>query len=75
ARHVREYAELRDGAPRLTAAGRVYAQGDAGERKRLFREHREHFVALAAHSSQLLVERAGHRARREGFELELLDRL
>ncbi|AUG22193.1 nitrate ABC transporter ATP-binding protein [Burkholderia pseudomallei] len=73
--HVLEFAELRDGALRLTAAGRVYAQGDAGERKRLFREHLEHFVALAAHIRQVLDERAGHQAPRERFELELLDRL
>ncbi|ABC37794.1 ABC transporter ATP-binding protein [Burkholderia thailandensis] len=73
--HVLEFAELRDGALRLTAAGRVYAQGDAGERKRLFREHLEHFVPLAAHIRQVLDERAGHQAPRERFELELLDRL
>ncbi|WP_175944390.1 ABC transporter ATP-binding protein [Burkholderia pyrrocinia] len=73
--HLLAFAELHDGAIRLTAAGRVYAQGHAADRKRLLREHLEHFVPLASHIRAILDERDGHRAPRERFELELEDHL
>ncbi|TAM86636.1 MAG: nitrate/sulfonate/bicarbonate ABC transporter ATP-binding protein [Candidimonas sp.] len=73
--HILEFAELRDGAIRLTAAGRVFAQSGAEERKRLFREHLLRFVPLAAHIRRVLDDREAHRAPRERFELELQDHL
>jgi NitT/TauT family transport system ATP-binding protein len=73
--HVLELAELRDGAIRLTAAGRVFADGGPEERKRLFREHLLRFVPLAAHIRQVLDERKGHAAPRARFEFELQDHL
>jgi NitT/TauT family transport system ATP-binding protein len=73
--HILEFAELKDGAIRLTAAGQVFAESDANERKSLFREHLLHFVPLAAHIRQVLDERETHRAPRERFELELMDHL
>ncbi len=73
--HILEFAELKDGAIKLTAAGRVFAESDARERKRLFREHLLRFVPLAAHIRQVLEEREGHHAPRERFELELQDHL
>ena len=73
--HILEFAELKGGAIKLTAAGRVFARGETEERKRLFREHLLRFVPLAAHIRQVLDERAGHRAPRARFEYELEDHL
>lgn len=73
--HLLEFAELKDGAIRLTAAGRVFAESGTEERKRLFREHLLRFVPLAAHIRQVLEEREGHRAPRVRFESELKDHL
>jgi len=73
--HILEFAEIRESTIKLTAAGRVFAQSDTDERKRLFREHLLRFVPLAAHIRQVLDERERHRAPRERFELELQDHL
>jgi NitT/TauT family transport system ATP-binding protein len=73
--HILEFAELKDGTITLTAAGRVFAESDTEERKRLFREHLIHFVPLAAHIRQVIVEREDHQPPRERFELELQDHL
>jgi len=73
--HILEFAELKDSAIKLTAAGHVFAQSDTEERKRLFREHLLRFVPLAAHIRQVLEERKGHSAPRARFELELEDHL
>jgi NitT/TauT family transport system ATP-binding protein len=70
-----EFAELKDGAIKFTAAGRLLTQSDIEERKRLFREHLLRFVPLAAHIHHILSEREDHRAPRERFELELEDHL
>lgn len=73
--HILEFAELKDGAIKLTAAGRVFAQSGTEERKRLFREHLIRFVPLAAHIRHVLDERDEHRAPRARFEFELQDHL
>jgi NitT/TauT family transport system ATP-binding protein len=73
--HILEFAELRDGAIKLTAAGRVFAQSGTEQRKQLFKEHLLRFVPLAAHIRHVLDERAGHRAPRVRFESELEDHL
>jgi NitT/TauT family transport system ATP-binding protein len=73
--HILEFAELKDGALKLTAAGRVFARSDIEERKRLFREHLLRFVPLAAHIRRVLGERGRHRAPRVRFEVELEDHL
>jgi NitT/TauT family transport system ATP-binding protein len=73
--HILEFAELREGAIKLTAAGRVFAQSETEERKRLFREHLLRFVPLSAHIRHILDEREGHSAPRERFEPELEDHL
>jgi NitT/TauT family transport system ATP-binding protein len=73
--HIFEFAELKGGAITLTAAGRVFAQGEIEERKRLFREHLTRFVPLAAHIRQVIEERKDHKAPRARFELELQDHL
>jgi NitT/TauT family transport system ATP-binding protein len=70
-----EFAELKDGVIKFTAAGHLLTQSDADERKRLFREHLLRFVPLAAHIHHIHKEREDHRAPRERFELELEDHL
>jgi len=73
--HILEFAELKEGAIHLTAAGRAFAQAGIDERKRLFREHLLQFVPLAAHIRHVLDEREGHWAPRLRFEPELEDYL
>jgi NitT/TauT family transport system ATP-binding protein len=46
---VLEFADLKDRAIKLTAAGRIFAQSEAEERKRLFKEHLFRFVPFVAH--------------------------
>jgi len=73
--HIMEFAELKDGALKLTAAGRVFAHGDTEGRKRLFSEHLLRFVPLAGHICRVLAEREGHTAPRMRFQVELEDHL
>jgi len=73
--HILEFAELKDGALKLTAAGHVFADCGTDERKRLFREHLLRFVPLTAHICRVLQERRGGRAPRNRFEVELEDHL
>jgi NitT/TauT family transport system ATP-binding protein len=73
--HMLEFAELKDNALKVTAAGRVFAQSGTEERKRIFAEHLVQFVPLAAHIRRVLDEREGHRAPRTRFETELEDHL
>jgi len=72
---ILEFAELKEGSIRLTAAGGVFARSGTEERKRLFQEHLLQFVPLAAHICHVLSEREGHRAPRVRFEPELEDHL
>ncbi len=73
--HILGFAELQEGAIKLTAAGRIFAQSGMEERKRLFSEHLLQFVPLAAHIHHVLNEREGHLAPRVRFESELEDHL
>ena len=73
--HMLEFAELKDGTLKLTAAGRVFAHSDTEQRKLLFREHLLRFVPLAGHICRILQERNDHRAPRMRFEIELEDHL
>jgi NitT/TauT family transport system ATP-binding protein len=73
--HILEFAELQDGALKLTAAGKVSAHSDTEGRKRLFKEHLLRFVPLTAHICRVLHEREGGRAPRMRFEVELEDHL
>jgi NitT/TauT family transport system ATP-binding protein len=70
-----EFAELKDGALKLTAAGRVFAQSHETERKKLFAEHLLEFVPLAAHIRRIVDERDDNRAPAARFEAELEDHL
>ena len=73
--HILEFAELKTGAVKLTAAGRVFAKGDIDQRKRLFKEHLLRLVPITAHICRVLAERHDHRAHRIRFQLELEDHL
>jgi NitT/TauT family transport system ATP-binding protein len=73
--HILEFAELKDGALKLTAAGQVFARSDIEERKKLFREHLLRFVPLTAHICRVLHERDRHQAPRARFDIELGDHL
>lgn len=72
---IMEFVDIKDGAIKLTTAGRVFALSTMDERKRLFKEHLLRFVPLVTHIHQVLDEREEHRAPRERFELELQDHL
>jgi len=73
--HILEFADLKDGSLKLTAAGRAFAHSDTEERKQLFREHLLRFVPLTAHIRRVLGEREGHRAPQLRFRVELEDHL
>ena len=73
--HILEFAELKDSSIRLTAAGRIFAQVGADERKKLFREHLMRFVPFVAHIHRVLGERDDHSAPRIRFKSELEDHL
>jgi NitT/TauT family transport system ATP-binding protein len=73
--HILEFAELNEGALKLTAAGQVFSHSNSDGRKRLFREHLLRFVPLTAHICRVLHGRKGGRAPRIRFEVELEDHL
>ncbi|MFI4869333.1 MAG: nitrate/sulfonate/bicarbonate ABC transporter ATP-binding protein [Steroidobacterales bacterium] len=73
--HILEFAELKDRALKLTAAGHVFAESGTDERKQLFKEHLLQFVPLAAHIHRVLDAREDHQAPRVRFEAELEDHL
>jgi NitT/TauT family transport system ATP-binding protein len=73
--HILEFAELKEGSIKLTAAGRIFAQAEAEDRKRLFKEHLLRFVPFVAHMHRVLDEREDHSAPRIRFKSELQDHL
>jgi NitT/TauT family transport system ATP-binding protein len=73
--HLLEFAEIKNGALKLTAAGTVFARGDIEARKELFREHLLRFVPITAHICRVLHERKARRAPKMRFEAELEDHL
>jgi NitT/TauT family transport system ATP-binding protein len=73
--HILEFAELKDGSIRLTAAGRIFAQVGGEDRKELFKEHLLRFVPFVAHIHRVLGEREDHSAPRIRFQSELEDHL
>lgn len=73
--HILEFAELKEGTIKLTAAGKVFVQSGIEERKQLFKEHLLSFVPLASHIRQVLDERENHSAPLVRFMPELEDHL
>jgi NitT/TauT family transport system ATP-binding protein len=69
------FAEVREGDLLLLPPGRLFAEADTQERKRLFAEHLLRSIPLAQHILRVLDDRPGHRAPRIRFEQELEDYL
>jgi len=69
------FAEVREGDIHLTMPGRVFAEADTQQRKRMFSDHLVRSFPLASHIKRVLDERPGHRAPRVRFEQELEDYL
>ncbi|MGC8503755.1 MAG: AAA-associated domain-containing protein [Acidithiobacillus sp.] len=69
------FAESDAGEISLTPAGRLFAEGNVQERKRLFARHLMERVPLAAHIRAILDERPSHRAPADRFLRELEDQL
>ena len=69
------FAEVQEGDIHLTMPGRVFAEADTQQRKRMFSDHLLRSFPLAAHIRRVLDERPGHRAPRVRFEQELEDYL
>ncbi|WP_034995043.1 ABC transporter ATP-binding protein [Beijerinckia mobilis] len=67
------FAELGDGAIRLTPQGLRFADEEVDVRKQLFGAHLLAHVPLAAHIKAVLDERQNHRARASRFLEELED--
>ena len=69
------FAEVAEGDIRLTPAGLDFARKETEGRKRLFAEHLQTYVPLAAHIRRILDERASHRAPMSRFRDELEDHM
>jgi NitT/TauT family transport system ATP-binding protein len=59
----------------LSPAGKLFANADILERKKIFATHLLHYVPLAKHITRILDERPGHRASKQRFLTELEDYL
>jgi NitT/TauT family transport system ATP-binding protein len=68
-------AEVAEGDIRLAKAGLDFVQKDTEGRKRLFAEHLQTYVPLAAHIRRILDERPSHRAPLSRFRDELEDHM
>jgi hypothetical protein len=73
--HISKFAEIKDGALKLTAAGNVLAHGNTDTRTKLLRERLLRFLPITAHICRVRHEHKGHRAPRMRFEAELEDHL
>ncbi len=69
------FANVSQGDIELTGAGRLFADADILERKKIFAEHLIKHVPLAERIRRVLDERPGHRANKERFLNELEDYL
>lgn len=72
---ILHFARVSEGDIELTDAGKVIADADILERKRIFAKHLMSYVPLVRHISRVLDERPGHRASEERFLTELEDYL
>ena len=66
---------MAEGDIRLTKAGLDFVQKETEDRKRLFAEHLQTYVPLAAHIRRILDERTSHRAPMSRFRDELEDHM
>lgn len=72
---ILRFAQVHEGDLVLSPAGKLFANADILERKRIFASHLIRYVPLAKHIRRVLDERPGHRASRERFLNELEDYL
>ena len=70
---ILHFAHVSKGDLVLTPSGRLFANADIQERKKIFAIHLLKFVPLAKHIRRILDERPGHRASKERFLAELED--
>lgn len=70
---ILRFAYVKDGDLVLGAAGKLFANADILERKKIFAAHLIRYVPLAKHIRRVLDERPGHRASKERFLNELED--
>lgn len=72
---ILRFAQVKEGDLVLSPAGKLFADADILERKRIFATHLIRYVPLAKHIRRVLDERPGHRATRDRFLNELEDLL
>ncbi len=53
---IMKFAELTDGSIHMTSSGRVYLEGNAEERKKIFGRHLIQYVPLASHIRRALLD-------------------
>ena len=69
------FAEMEEGAIKLTSAGLRFAEAEVDVRKKLFGDHLLAYVPLAARIKMVLDERPSHNARAIRFREELEDHM
>lgn len=72
---ILRFAYVDEGDLVLSQAGKLFANADILDRKKIFATHLTHYVPLAKHIRRVLDERPGHRAAKERFLNELEDYL
>lgn len=72
---IMRFAYVDKGDLVLSPAGKLFANADILERKKIFATHLLHYVPLAKHIRRILDERPGHRASKQRFLTELEDYL
>jgi NitT/TauT family transport system ATP-binding protein len=72
---ILRFAYIDKGDLVLSHAGKLFANADILERKKIFATHLTHYVPLAKHIRRVLDERPGHRASKDRFLSELEDHL
>lgn len=70
---ILRFAYVAKGDLILSPAGKLFANSDILERKKIFATHLTHYVPLAQHIRRVLDERPGHRASKDRFLTELED--
>lgn len=70
---ILRFAYVTKGDLVLSPAGKLFANADILERKKIFATHLTHYVPLVQHIRRVLDERPGHRASKERFLNELED--
>lgn len=72
---VLRFAHVTKGDIELSPAGKIFANSDILERKKIFAAHLLKYVPLARHIRRVLDERPGHQATKQRFLNELEDYL